>query len=124
MIKKSFLGLKKPRFEYEAVSGMPTEPESIPTPEKVTLFLNKAFDGKSVPVIKTGDAVKTGQKLAVFKGSDAYVISSVTGTVDAITPATGDFGQELTAVTIKTSGNEDVITSYSIHYTKLYEFRL
>ncbi len=108
MIKKSFLGLKKPRFEYEAVSGMPTEPESIPTPEKVTLFLNKAFDGKSVPVIKTGDAVKTGQKLAVFKGSDAYVISSVTGTVDAITPATGDFGQELTAVTIKTSGNEEI----------------
>ncbi len=100
MIKRSFFGLTQPRFHYEAVRDVPRSPDQMPVPGQVRLFVREAFDGKFPLVLQKGDRVRTGQKLVPFDGSDAYVISSVTGTVSGISPYTGDFGQTYTDITI------------------------
>lgn len=107
MIKKSFIGLTKPRFEYESTEGMSAEPEKIPVPKKVTLFIKANYDKKDLALIKTGDKVKTGQKLLLYENSDAYVISSVTGTISSVYSYTGDFGQDYTALSIDVAENEE-----------------
>ena len=45
MIKKSFFGLTNnlSRFKYETLDTISGEPEKIPVPKKVTLFLKKPF---------------------------------------------------------------------------------
>ncbi len=105
MFKKSFLGLNQPRFEYAAVDSAPVEPEHIPVPEKVTLIFNRPLNGKK-PLVKTGDKVRTGQKLLLCEGSTDCVISSVSGTVSSVSPGTGDFGASYTAVTIRTDAED------------------
>lgn len=110
MIKRSFFGLKKPRFEYALLSDAPTEPERFPMPETVTLYVETAIDPKSTPksqwMLKPGDTVKTGQKLKPFENSEAYAIASVTGEITNIFPTTGAFGQDLTAITIRSASEE------------------
>jgi len=113
MIKKSFFGLANnlSRFKYETLDTISGEPEKIPVPKKVTLFLKKPFSLSRSPgdslLLNTGDKVKTGQKLAIYKDCDDYVISSVTGTVASISGYTGDFGKSLTAVVIHTDRHTD-----------------
>jgi len=104
MMKKSFFA-SKPRFEYDTL--LPTQSESIPVPEKVTLFLNRPFDGNAQFSLKNGDRVKTGQKITLYPDSDQYVISSVTGKISAITPYTGDFGQNCTAISIAAESEDE-----------------
>jgi len=106
MFKKSFLGLSQPRFAYALPDSAPAEPECIPVPEKVTLIFSKALNGKK-PLVKTGDKVRTGQKLLLCEDCAEYVISSVSGTVSSVSPYIGDFGAYCTAVTVKTDA-EDV----------------
>lgn len=106
MLKKSFFGLNQPRFEYAVVGNVPPEPERIPVPEKVTLHFRGLLNGKK-PLVKTGDKVKTGQKILLCEGSSDYVISSVSGTVSSLVPGTGDFGASYTAITIRTDAEED-----------------
>lgn len=106
MIKKSFFATK-PRFEYESVGGL-REAESVSLPEKATLFLKHPFDGRAQLAMKTGDRVKTGQKIALYPESDAYVVSSVTGKIKSITPFTGNFGQSYTAITIETEPKDEI----------------
>ena len=101
MMKRSFFGLQQPRFKYDAVSNMNIEPVRIAVPEKVTLFLNRPFEGKVPRTLNVGDRVKTGQKLTLYEDSDAYVISSVTGTIRSFDSFLGDFGQTLTAINIE-----------------------
>ncbi|MCP4348420.1 MAG: electron transport complex protein RnfC [Desulfobacterales bacterium] len=107
MIKKSFIGLTKPRFIYESTEGMSAEPEKIPEPKKVTLFIKGNYDRQDLALIKTGDKVNTGQKLLLYEDCDEYAISSVTGTVSSVSSYTGDFGQSYAAVSITVSGNEE-----------------
>ena len=81
MIKRSFLGLIKPRLQYNLA---PDPVQDLPIPTTVTLMLKEAQNGGEAIAIKVGDAVKTGQRLASSPDSAEYVISSVTGTVSAI----------------------------------------
>lgn len=112
MIKKSFFGLSKPRFEYEKIGESQPAPEKIPIPEKATLFIEERYDLQDSVLIKPGDSVKTGQKLQIYGDSDAYAISSVTGTVASVAPWTGDFGQEYTAVTIDVGKKDEIDEQY------------
>jgi len=105
MVKRSFFGLAKPQFRYESLNGKPFEPEKISTPDRVTLFLKRPFAPN--PLVRTGDKVKTGQKLSFYEDGDEYVISSVTGTVSSISPYMGDFGKSYTAVSIDVAGEEE-----------------
>ncbi len=110
MIKRSFIGLAKPRIEYEALDITLPEPKEIPTSKKVTLLLNEAYEPfgqKKAALLKKDDTVKTGQKLSLYEGSDAYVISSVTGTISSISSFLGEFGHSYTAIAIDVAEDEE-----------------
>ena len=106
MLKRSFFA-KKPRFEYETAGNVPVEAESIPVPDKATFFIHRPLDGKTALSLKIGDRVKTGQKISPFPDGGAYAISSVTGSITAIAPYSGDYGQSYTAISVVTEGKDD-----------------
>lgn len=111
MIKRPFISLAKPRIEYEALDVTLPEPKMIQTPKKVTLLLNEPFEPfgkKNAVVLKKDDSVKTGQKLSLYDGSDAYVISSVTGTISSISSFLGEFGRSYTAIDIDVAEDEEM----------------
>ena len=116
MIKRSFFALTKPRMTYQAIELTPPEPEKIPTPKQATLLLNEPYDPfgqkKSVQ-LKKGDPVKTGQKLSLYEDSDVYAISSVTGTISAISSFFGDFGRSYAAISIDVAENEETDEQFS-----------
>jgi len=113
MIKRSFIGLTKPLLKYDALDVKTPAPLIVQPSQKVTLFLNKAFDFKDTLLLKIGDTVKTGQKLSYSENSDAYVISTVTGTISSITPFNADYGKTYTAITIDVSENEEIDEQFS-----------
>ncbi|NQT10268.1 MAG: 4Fe-4S dicluster domain-containing protein [Desulfobacteraceae bacterium] len=106
MIKRSFIGLLKPRLEYGSIEDTPSL-QQIPTPKEITLLSNCPFDKKKL-LFKKKAAVKTGQKLLLYKESDEYVVSSVTGQVSSISSYTGDFGRSYTAIAIEVADDEEI----------------
>ncbi len=106
MIMKSFIGFLKPKIEYDTVGPTTPAPQEIVIPKHVTLFSDMHLENRESLLLKTGDEVKTGQKLTVFKENDAYVISSVTGTITNIDSYMGDQGRKYTAITIETEKSE------------------
>ncbi len=107
MTKRSFFGLTKPRIEYEALDIRQTEPSLVPTSKRVTLLLDKPYDHRDSILFKVGDRVKTGQKLSYSEDSDAYVISTVTGTISSVSLFTGDYGASYTAISLDVDENEE-----------------
>lgn len=112
MLKQSFFGLSKPKFEYETLGEAPSAPEKMPAPETATLFIRERYERTDSVLVKSGDKVKTGQKLQLYGDSGAYAISPVTGTVTSVAPWDGDFGQEYTAVTVNVAGTEEIDEQY------------
>jgi len=106
MIKRSFIGLLKPRLEYGSLADTPSL-KQIPTPKEITLLSNCPFDKKNL-LFKKKETVKTGQKLLLYKESDEYFVSSVTGQVSSISSYTGDFGRSYTAITIVVADDEEI----------------
>jgi len=76
-------------------------------PKEITLLSNCPFDKKNL-LFKKKATVKTGQKLLLYKESDEYVVSSVTGQVSSISSYTGDFGRSYTAITIEVADDEEI----------------
>ncbi len=116
MIKRSFFALTKPRMTYQAIELTPPEPKKIPTPKQAMLLLNEPYDSfgqKKSAQLKKGDPVKTGQKLTLYENSDAYVVSSVTGTVSAVSPFFGDFGRSYAAISVDVAENEEMDEQFS-----------
>jgi electron transport complex protein RnfC len=113
MIKQSFIGLTKPLLKYETLDVSTPEPSVIQPSKNVTLFLHKAFNFKDTILLNIGDEVKTGQKLSYSENSDAYVISTVTGTISSIAPFNADYGKSYTAITIDVSENEEIDDQFS-----------
>lgn len=105
MIRKSFIGLTTPRFQYQTLTGALPEPEEISPPSKATLLIEAAFDGRDPEMLKKGAPVKAGQKLAHSAESSAYTVATVDGTIADVAAYTGDFGRAYTAVTIAAEGN-------------------
>jgi len=106
MIKRSFIGLLKPRLEYGSIEDTPSL-KQIPTSKEITILSNCSFDKKKL-LLKKKAAVKTGQKLLLYKESDEYIVSSVTGKVSSISSYTGDFGRSYTAVAIEVAEEEEI----------------
>jgi electron transport complex protein RnfC len=104
MIKRPFFGSAKPMLRY---SVPPRDIDEIPVPDRVVLLFDNALNQGGIYAIKVGDAVKTGQKLTVFEGSDGYVISTVTGTIAEIKSFTGDFGKLYTAISIDKNADDE-----------------
>jgi electron transport complex protein RnfC len=65
----------------------------------------RPVEGRAIPAVKIGAAVKTGQKLSLYGNGD-YVMSPVTGRISALTPFPGSFGRSYTAVTIAPTPEE------------------
>ena len=110
MIKKSFIGLVKPRLQYNLV---PDQVRELPVPSKVILLLKEPKNGGRASAIKVGDAVKTGQRLSAAPDNDEYVISSVTGTISAMDSHVGTMGQRYTAITIDAGGQDEWDDSFN-----------
>lgn len=113
MIKRSFIGLTKPLLKYEALDVRTPKPSIIQPSKKVTLLLDKAFNIKDKILFNIGDTVKTGQKLSYSENNDAYVISTVTGTISSFAPLNADYGKKYTAITIDVSENEEIDDQFS-----------
>jgi electron transport complex protein RnfC len=105
MIKKSFLGFIRPEIRYDVLDDASLNLYDIPIPESVILLSNGSSQN-SQSTITIGDKVKTGQKLIPFNDNSSYVISSVSGTISAISPYLGDYGKTYTAITIDTDPDE------------------
>lgn len=121
MIKKSFFGLKKLEIRYDILDDSSLQLKKIPIPESIILLSKSSSHQHSQWNIKTGDTVKTGQKLVPYKNEDTYVISSVTGTISSISPYMGDYGKNYTAITINTDANEtsdDTFKNIAINLTQ------
>lgn len=106
MLKRSFFCLSKPRFEYAKVEQTPVGSEKVTLPKKVTLFLKSPYKNNGSASLKIGDTVKTGQKIKLFEDSEAYVVSSVTGSVSSISSYVGDYGQLYTSIKIDVAKEE------------------
>lgn len=107
MTKRSFISLAKPLIEYQALDVTPLEPQEISTPKKVILFIDRPYNHRDSILFNIGDQVKTGQKLSCSEDSDAYVISTVTGTISSISSFIGDYGKAYTAISIDVDKNEE-----------------
>jgi Na+-translocating ferredoxin:NAD+ oxidoreductase subunit C len=106
MIKRPFICLSKPKIEYDLIDGRLVEPKEIPIPRTVKLLLDEPLTRKDIS-IAVGDAVKTGQKLSLQDDGDVYVISSVSGTIAAISGFIGDYGKSFTAITVEAKEETD-----------------
>ena len=108
MLKKSFIGLSSSRIEYKLLPARQPVPDKVMPSKKVVLFQLLHGTQKSQPSYQIGDRVKTGQKISLFADDPGYVISSVSGTISAISPYAGDFGKKYSAVTIDIDQNESL----------------
>lgn len=111
MINRSFFGIAPPKLTYETISDEPPKPVSVFPKEKVTLFINEPLEKAAKLLIQTGTRVSAGQKLQLTTDSKTYVVSPVSGSIDAVTPFTGVMEKQMTSVVIrveKDEGNPEV----------------
>ncbi len=111
MLKRSLLGLTRPKIEYDIMSGIPESAKVLSVPEKVSLLLEHPFEPDTLSV-KCGDRVKTGQIIG-YSENDEYAVSPVTGIVDSTSLFVGDFAKKCTSITIKVDGEEDKDDSFA-----------
>ncbi|NLA14981.1 MAG: electron transport complex subunit RsxC [Bacteroidales bacterium] len=81
--------------------------EDLPIPKRVFLPMNQHLGMPSVPVVKKGDRVKVGQKVADPAGFvSAPVHASVSGTVTEVALYPDFQGKRVTTIVIETEGDE------------------
>ena len=105
MFQKSLFRLSPPRFAYQRLKDI--DHVALPAaPRRMVLFCDHPLTRNDRLQIQAGDPVKTGQKLVPFADSDAYVIATATGTIQDITPFSGDFGRRWTRIDLAVAGAE------------------
>ena len=104
MIKRSFFGLVKPRLQYEIIGEAQAEPVSIKASKQIRLYLDQPLENTGDALIKTGDQVKSGQKIALSDKAADYLLSSKSGRVSKISSFAGIMGKKFTSVTIDVDG--------------------
>ncbi len=86
--------------DKKVASAVPIE--KLPLPDQVVIHLGQHAGAPSQPILKTGDLVNTGQKIADKGGFVSVPIhSSITGTVKAISRCTDTMGRLTRAITIE-----------------------
>ena len=108
MLKKSFVGLFIPQFQYELLPTRLPEPERVTASKTVTLYHPQKAAQTAPAAFHIGDKVKAGQKISLYADSPAYVIASASGTISGIAPHSGDFGKTYSAVTIDVDKSESI----------------
>ncbi len=110
MIKKSFIGLVKPRIDYTVLTDLDPALVEVSKPSRVKLLLASPGQ-KGIDELKKGDQIKTGQLVSTAK--DVYAASPVTGTVSDLSGWAGDFGRNYTAITMDTAKEEELDEEFS-----------
>ncbi|MBF0469000.1 MAG: electron transport complex protein RnfC, partial [Desulfamplus sp.] len=113
MIKRSFIGLTEPKLKCDLVEPGQKEPEAIPIPPRMILLLDEPLDSTKKSLIKQGDMVKKGERIFLYKESQKYVTSPVSGTITSIAPITGDFGAVATCFILETSPKQDIKSDFA-----------
>jgi H+/Na+-translocating ferredoxin:NAD+ oxidoreductase subunit C len=103
MMKRSFFSVTAPRLQVASIPGVLPAPVRIKKPGQIMLLIEDQTDNGPEMMLKKGDRVKTGQKLCLTSGSDAYTVSTVTGTITDIEPFPGESGKQFTAISITAS---------------------
>ncbi|SPD72201.1 RnfC2 [uncultured Desulfobacterium sp.] len=113
MIKRSFIGLTAPKLKCDMVEPDPKDPEAIPIPPRMILLLNEPLDSIRESLIKQGDRVQKGERIFLYKDSQSYVTSPVSGAITAIAPITGNYGVDATYLVLETNTKQDVEQSFA-----------
>jgi electron transport complex protein RnfC len=100
MIKRSFFGLVKPKLQYEIIDEAQAEPVSIKPGKQIRLYIDQPYENAGEMLLKTGDQVQCGQKIAISDDTAEYLLSSKSGQISKISPFVGILGKKLTSVTI------------------------
>jgi electron transport complex protein RnfC len=100
MIKRSFFGIVKPKLHYERINEAPAEPTVVKPSKKITLYIKHAAEDAQGCLLKSGDPVKNGQKVALTEKAEPYLLASRSGRISGISPFVGILGEKFTAVTI------------------------
>lgn len=108
MIKRSFFGFSTPRIDYQPMSGKTAAPVPLGRPDSVTLLIPCPVADIDKTLVKKGNPLKTGQKIALAAAPGAYGIATISGTLTAIDRFPGEAGREYTAVTIEAAAHESV----------------
>ena len=101
MIRKPFFGIVSPKLSYDAIADNQPEPVTVFPREKITLFIDTPFEKSSKALLRSGDAVKSGEKLRVYPDSEPYAISPVAGKIDSVMPFIGIMEKKMTAITVR-----------------------
>ncbi|KJS31497.1 MAG: hypothetical protein VR64_11310 [Desulfatitalea sp. BRH_c12] len=83
------------------------QPLTITVPPKVTLLLPREMGPEPSAALKPGTRVRTGQRLTWDDAPGPSIVSSVTGTIQAIAPQLGDYGRKFTAITIAVDARDE-----------------
>lgn len=113
MIKRSFLGVKKPVLKHDFAESEVKEPEQIPPPSSVVLLLDEPLDSTRINLVKTGDQVRKNEKIYLYKNSREYVVSPIQGEITSIESYPGEFGDIGTYLVVEKSehaGDEEAKT--------------
>ncbi len=106
MIKRSFIGLTKPRLKYDRIAAEPETPETIPLPDDLFLLLNEPLDSAKISLINPKDDVKKGEILQLYESGREYAVSPVSGTIKTIEPYTSETGEVKTCLKIANDGSD------------------
>jgi electron transport complex protein RnfC len=88
------------------------EPQRVPRPKNGTILIAEPFQLRFTKLIKTGEKVKTGQRLSLDENGPG-VVSSMTGTITGLESFQGDYGAAYTAVKITIEAQEEIDNSFS-----------
>lgn len=107
MMKRSFFSVTAPRLQVDSLPGVLPDSVRIETPRQIMLLIEETAENGDAMMIRKGDPVKTGQKISLSTDSEAYAISTVTGTINHIEPFPGESGKQFTAVSVAVSKETD-----------------
>jgi len=83
--------------------------EDLPLPEKVRIPVNQHFGKPALPIVKSGDMVKTGQVIAVFQGKlSSNIHSSISGRVISISKKPTPIGPDSLSIEIESDGRDEI----------------
>ena len=107
-MKRSFFSVTAPRLQIDSMPGVLSDSVRIETPRQIMLLIEEHTENGHEMMIQKGDPVKTGQKISLTPDSEAYAISTVTGTITHIEPFPGESGKQFTAVSVAVSKEVDL----------------
>lgn len=110
MIKKlskfTFLGGIHLPEEKDRTNALPIQP--LPLPEKVVIPMSQHTGAICEPMVKSGEEVKTGQKIGEAKAFIASPIhASLSGKVTDISPQPHPLGMDVLSITIQSDGKDE-----------------